>query len=164
MRRVGPKAVSTRQRLPWLLRKLKIVPFGPAYGTRSVEYLTDLIYPRDTWMHRMDICRASGQPFVQTAAHDGRLMALVMRDLAQELNGHLRGQSVIFDLAGPAGGRYRIGKTAEPSAIIKMDMIEFNRLASGRITGAEAKAQSLIAISGDHGFAGQILAHTSVVY
>jgi hypothetical protein len=162
--RVGPKAINTRQRLPWLLRKLRIIPFGPPHGTKSVGYLTDLIFTRDTWSHRMDICGATGQPFFQTAEHDGRLVALVMRDLAQRLNGHLGGQSVIFDLSGPAGGRYHIGKTAEPSAIIKMDMIQFNRLASDRITPAEAKAQSLVTISGDHSFADQVLVQTSVVY
>ena len=112
----------------------------------------------------MDICGATGKLFSQTVEHDGRLVALVMRDLADRLNDHLGGQSVIFDLSGPAGGRYHIGQTAEPSAIIKMDMIQFNRLASDCISPAEAEAQSLVTISGDHSFADQVLAQTSVVY
>lgn len=164
LRRVGPKAIRTRQRLPRLVRKLRIVPFGPPTGFKPVGYLTDLIYTRDTWAHRMDICRATGRTFIQTPDHDGRLTALVLRELAENLAGKLRGQSVIFDLAGPAGGRFRIGKTVEPSAIIKMSLIDFNRLASGRLAVDEAFAQSLVTISGDRDFAAHVLAQTSIVY
>jgi len=163
LRRVGPKAINVRQRLPWLLRKLPI-PFGPPLGTAAVEYLTDLIFTRDTWMHRVDICRATGRPFTQTAEHDGRIVALVLRELVKKLQPHLRGQSVIFDLTGPAGGRFRIGSLAEPSAILKMDVLEFNRLASERISAEEARTQKLVTISGDHSFATQLLSHTVVPY
>jgi uncharacterized protein (TIGR03083 family) len=174
LRQVGPKAINTRQRLPWPLRKLPI-PFGPPLGTVAIEYLTDLIFTRDTWMHRVDICRATGRAFAQTPEHDGRIVALVLRDLAYKLTEHLRGQSVIFDLSGPAGGRFRIGKMAESSAILKMDVLEFNRLASERISTEdrlaseristeEARAQGLVSVSGDHSFAGQLLSQTSVPY
>lgn len=163
LRAVGPKAIRTRQRLPWPLRKLPI-PWGPPLGTTPVDYLTDLIYTRDTWMHRADICRATGQPFVQTAEHDGRVVALVVRDLARKLVDHLRGRSVVFDLTGAAGGRYRIGQMAEPTAILRMDVVEFNRLASGRISADAAKAQGLVTVSGDRTFADQVLAETSVPY
>lgn len=163
LRRVGPKAINTRRRLPWLLRKLR-VPMGPPLGTTAIEYLTDLIYTRDTWMHRADICRATGCPFTQTLEHDGRMVALVLRDLAHKLTKQLRGQSVIFDLTGLAGGRFHIGKLAEPSAILKMDVLEFNRLASARVSAEEAKAQGWVTISGDRSFADQVLAQTSVPY
>jgi uncharacterized protein (TIGR03083 family) len=163
LRRVGPKAINTRQRLPWPLRKLRI-SMGPPLGTAAIEYLTDLIYTRDTWMHRADICRSTGRPFTQTPEHDGRIVALMMRDLAHKLQEHLRGQSVIFDLAGPAGGRFHIGALAEPTAALKMDVLEFNRLASGRISAEDAQAQGLVSLSGDHGFAGQVLAQTSIPY
>ncbi|MCA9971653.1 MAG: maleylpyruvate isomerase family mycothiol-dependent enzyme [Anaerolineales bacterium] len=163
LREVGPKAIRTRQRLPWLLRKLRL-PMGPPLGTCAVEYLTDLIYPRDTWAHRLDICRAAQRPFHQTPEHDGRLLALVLRDLARKLDGRLRGQSVIFHLTGPAGGRYRIGHTAEPSAVIKMDALEFSRLASKRLTAREALAQGLATVSGDAAFAAEVLAETAVPY
>ena len=63
LRAVGPKGIRTRQRLPWPLRKLPI-PWGPPLGTTPVDYLTDLIYTRDTWMHRADICRAAGMRMV----------------------------------------------------------------------------------------------------
>jgi uncharacterized protein (TIGR03083 family) len=163
LRRVGPAAVRARQRLPKLLRNLTM-PMGPPLGTVPVRYLTDLIYTRDTWMHRADICRATGKPFVQNPEHDGRMVALVLHDLAKILDSHLRGQSVVFDLSGLAGGRYRIGHTPEPSTIIKMDVLEFNRLASGRLTPEAAKAEGLVTASGDRNFADQILALTSVPY
>ena len=163
LRRVGPAAIRARQKLPWLLRALT-VPMGPPLGTVPIGYVTDLIYTRDTWIHRVDICRATGKPFVQTPEHDGRLVALILQDLGKKLDVHLRGQSVIFDMTGPAGGRYRIGNTLEPTAIIKMDVLQFNRLASGRLTAEAAKSESLVTSSGDRNFADRVLAHTSVPY
>ncbi len=163
LRRAGPAAIRARQNLPWLLRKIPI-PMPQPEGPQPVEYLTDLIYPRDTWMHRADICRATGRPFEQTAEHDGRVVALVLRDIARRLEARLRGQSVVFELESAAGGSYRIGRAVEPTAIIKMDVLQFNRMASGRITVESARAQSLIAISGDRGFADEVLAQTRALY
>ena len=163
LRSVGPRAIRTRQRLPLPLRKLP-VPFGPPLGTVPVEYLTDLIYTRDTWMHRADIARATGKSFMQTADHDGRVVALVVRDLARTLQDALRGRSLVLDLSGAAGGRYHIGTMAEPTAILKMDVVEFNRLASGRISPEAVQSLGLVAVSGDRSFADQVLAETSVPY
>ena len=56
-------------------------------------------------MHRADISRATGRAFLQTAEHDGRVIALVVRDLARTLKDTLRGRTVVFDLSGAAGGR-----------------------------------------------------------
>ncbi len=163
LRSVGPRAIRTRQRLPLPLRKLP-VPFGPPLGTVPVEYLTDLIYTRDTWMHRADIARATGKSFMQTADHDGRVVALVVRDLARTLQDALRGRSLVLDLSGAAGGRFQIGTMAEPTAILKMDVVEFNRLASGRISPEAVQSLGLVAVSGDRSFADQVLAETSVPY
>lgn len=163
LRTVGPKAIRTRQRLPWPLRKLTI-PLGPPLGTIPIEYLTDLIYTRDTWMHRADISRATGRAFLQTAEHDGRVIALVVRDLARTLKDTLRGRTVVFDLGGAAGGRYRIGAMAEPTVIVKMDVVDFNRLASGRLTPQAVKEQGRAILSGDRGFGDQVVAATSVPY
>jgi uncharacterized protein (TIGR03083 family) len=163
LRVVGPKGIHTRQRLPWPLRKLK-VPFGPPLGTVAVDYLTDMLYTRDTWMHRADIARATGRHFVQTAEHDGRVTALVVRDLARGLRDTLRGRTVVFDLSGAGGGRYRIGTMAEPTVIVKMDVVDFHRLASGRLTSQVAKEQGRVTLSGDRSFGDLVLAATSVVY
>lgn len=162
LREVGPKAIRTRQRLPWFLRKLP-VPFGAPIGVARVEWLTDLIYPRDTWMHRVDICRATGRDFVQSAEHDGRMVALVVRDLAQNVEGLLGGKTAIYDLAGgPAGERYRFGPGSEPDAVLQMDVLDFNWLASGRMEAEEARAH--VTIGGDEGLATVLLEHTNVLY
>jgi uncharacterized protein (TIGR03083 family) len=163
LRRVGPRAIAARQRLPWMARKIPL-PMGPPLGMATLEYLADTIYARDTWMHRMDVCRATGRAFEQTEAHDGRLAALVVRELEPVLRPALNGQSCVYDLAGAAGGRYRLGQMQEPSACLAMDMVEFNRLASGRLMAPEAERQGLVTLSGDLALARALLARTSVPY
>ena len=59
-----------------------------------------VIHSRDTWMHRLDICRATGRSFEQTAEHDGRIAELVMLDVAKALTRKLEGKSIAFDLTG----------------------------------------------------------------
>ncbi len=53
----------------------------PGPGWLSMRHLMLVIHSRDTWIHRLDICRATGRLVPQTAAHDGRIVALVARDL-----------------------------------------------------------------------------------
>ena len=65
-RAVAPKATRTRQRLPALLRNLRL-PLGPPLGTAPLHYLTDNIYTRDQWMHRYDLCAATGKEMVAHA-------------------------------------------------------------------------------------------------
>jgi uncharacterized protein (TIGR03083 family) len=160
---VGPKAITTRQRLPVFLRALRL-PFGPPLGTVRLDYLTDLIYPRDTWIHRLDICRATGREMVLTGDHDGRMIALVMRDLATKFERNLKEVSVIFDLTGPAGGCWRIGPAPEPVATIQMDTLDFSRLTSGRLAPDEVKSHSLVSIRGDVAVGFQVLDNAAVPY
>jgi hypothetical protein len=82
-----------------------------------------------------------------TREHDGRIVALILRDLARPLAAKLGGQSVVFDLAGPAGGAWRIGPAPAPAATVRMDALDFNILASGRFTYAEGRARA--ALEGD---------------
>jgi uncharacterized protein (TIGR03083 family) len=179
LREVGPKAIATRQRMPALVRGLRFEmgPFLKAwqppqllaalrrpYGSTSVsfnhqqqdfqglmrlDYITDLIYIRDTWMHRIDICLATGRNMHLTDEHDGRMLALVMRDLADQLTPVLGGKTVAYEIPGVGGGIYKIGPASYPQATVLMDLLYFNVLASGRITPNEARKQGLITISGD---------------
>ena len=142
LRAVGPKAIRTRQKLPGLLRALR-VPFGPPLGTVPVAYLTDLIYTRDMWMHRLDICQTTGREMEVTTGHDGRVTALVVRDLARKLRDGLRDRTVVLELAGQAGGAYQFGDGAV-DATICMDAFTFHSLASGRLAPEEAAAQASI--------------------
>lgn len=146
LRQVGPKAIRTRQGLPWLLRVLP-VPFGPPLGTAPIGYLTDLIYIRDMWIHRLDLCRASGRDMVLAPAHDGRIVALVMRDLGRLLAAEITASKIRLELTGPAGGIFDFGRGPDPVTTIRMDALDFNWLASGRMTPAEAISH--VVTSGD---------------
>jgi len=162
LRVVGPKALSTRSRIPTPLRAIR-VPDG-ASGSISVGYLLDTIYPRDMWMHRLDLCRATGREMRVTPKHDGRIVALVVRDLARSLTHKLGGASVLYNLRGTAGGKYKVGRHPSPAATIRMDVLDFNLVASGRIKPDQANALALVEIEGDSRLATLVLENTSVLY
>ncbi len=140
LREVGPRAIATRRRLPAIVRAIRL-PL-PLLGVVPLGYLTDLIYTRDMWMHRLDLCRAAGTDMVQTAQHDGRIVALVMRDLGRKLMPKLEEDSIVYELAGVAGGIWRIGRRTQPVATLAMDVLDFNLLASGQQPGAFGHAAS----------------------
>jgi len=71
---------------------------------------------------------------------------------------------VVFNLGGAGGGRYRIGTMAEPTIIVKMDVVDFHRLASGRLTPEAVRGQGRVTLSGDRSFGDEVLAATSVPY
>jgi uncharacterized protein (TIGR03083 family) len=120
------RAVRARSRIPAPLRALP-VPFGPPLGTRPLGHLTDRIYTRDAWLHRVDLARATGRPLQLTAGHDGRIVADVVAEWA---DAHRRP----FDLTltGPAGGTWSRGTGGEELAL---DAVEFCRVVSGRAAG-----------------------------
>ena len=162
LRAAGPRAIATRRRLPAPVRAIRL-PL-PLIGVARVDYLTDLIYPRDMWMHRLDVCRATGRAMAQDAAHDGRIVALVVRDLARDLARQRGAATVVYALTGPAGGTWRVGRDPRPAATIRMDTLAFNLLASGRLTVAEARALPTTDVAGDEAAAARALARTAVVY
>lgn len=150
MREYGAKAVNSRQRFPNFIRNIKL-PLPPL-GKVPIRYLLDTIYQRDQWMHRGDICRATGKQMVFTGAYDERVTDLVMLDIAQHLGNVLNG-TVDVTVTGGVEKTYRFGTTSEPHASITIDLLELNRLASQRSTPEEAK--HICTISGD-----EQLAHT----
>lgn len=162
LRAVVPRAIATRRRLPVALRALRL-PM-PVIGVARVDYLTDLIYTRDMWMHRLDLCRATDREMVQSAEHDGRIVALVIRDLGRKLASGRDCGAVVYELTGPAGGVWRIGGGQAPIATIRMDALDFNLLAAGRLTAAEARTRPGTAVSGDPTVSTWALTNTSVVY
>ncbi len=133
LQRVGPHALATRARIPGLVRALR-VPLPALGGIVPIGYLTDLIYTRDMWMHRLDLCRATGHEMAMTPEHDGRIVALVMRDLEKKLVAKLRTTSVVYHLSGNIGGMWLLGAKSSPAATIHLDVLDFNLLASGRLT------------------------------
>jgi uncharacterized protein (TIGR03083 family) len=160
LRAAAPRAIANRQRVPWPLRMLGVP--HPVTGMLRAAKLLDEIYTRDTWMHRLDISRATGRPMRLAREHDGRIVALVMRDLARPLAAKLGGQSVVFDLAGPAGGAWRIGAAPAPSATVRMDALDFNILASGRFSYAEGRARATL--EGDQALAELALRESKALY
>lgn len=124
--RVAPKAVATRRRFPAFVRN-RTVPFPEPLGRATVGYLTDIIYTRDTWMHRMDVCRALGREPVLTPEHDGRILADVVADWARR-----HGRPFTLTLTGAAGGTW---SSASGGEVIELDAVEFCRIMSGRGAG-----------------------------
>ncbi len=140
--------------------KLFSIPH-PVAGTLPLKHLMWVIHSRDTWMHRLDICRATGQKFEQMAEQDGRIVELVMLDVAKAVTRSLGEVCVLFDLLGTGGGAWKVGP-GEPSAIIQMDVLDFNNFASGRYTFEETCARSKL--SGDVALANQVLRKLLIVY
>ena len=161
LRDVGPRAIRTRHRLPWLLRVLRI-PSGPPLGITPIGYITDLIYTRDMWMHRLEISRTSGREMTLTAAHDGRIVELVLRDLGQTPRHRRRERNIRVELTGPAGGIFDFGSGSDPSATIQMNALAFNWLASGRTSPDEIISEVLV--TGDTDHAEWFLEHADVPY
>ena len=158
---VGPRAIATRARLPVLLRALR-VPLPALGGIIPIGYLTDLIYTRDMWMHRLDLCRATQREMVMTPGHDGRIVALVVRDLEKKLSARLRTMSILYHLSGNAGGIWQLGARVSPATTIHLDVLDFNLLASGRLTREDAWSRA--SIEGESTLAREVLNQTTIPY
>jgi len=122
-----PKALKGRRRFPPFMRPIPL-EFGPPIGKKPMgSYLMDVVFTRDTWMHRIDTCRAVGIDPVLTHEHDGRLI----EDMVAEWT-KLYDLSVTLHLEGPAGGTFVSGDGAEELTI---DAVEWIWILSGRGTG-----------------------------
>ncbi len=133
----------------------------PVGGWLDLRHLMWVTHSRDTWMHRLDICRATGRPFEQTAEHDGRIAALVMRDTAAVLARKAGNPALTFELTGLAGGTWQTG-SGQALAAIRMDVLDFNIFASGRYTYDQARP--LMTLTGDVGVAEKALRKLLVLY
>jgi uncharacterized protein (TIGR03083 family) len=118
----------------------------PVGGFMSIRNLMWIIHSRDTWMHRLDICRATNRPFEQTRDHDGRIVELVMLDVSGKLKKKLAGRAIMLVLTGIAGGTWKIG-SGDPVAEMEMDALDFNIFVSGRYSYEEGMKRARI--SGD---------------
>jgi len=126
LKEAGPKAVRGRWRTPPPMRYLPI-PFGPPIGWQPLKYLLDVGFTRDTWCHRIDICRAAGRPMELTPEHDGRLVADIVAEWAAT-----HGEPFDLVLDGPAGGAFRQGDGGEH---VDIDALDFIRTLTGRLPG-----------------------------
>ncbi len=99
---VAPKAVRARRRAPAPMRWAVRIKQDPPFDAERWRfgYLVDTIFTRDTWLHRLDISRATGEDMVLSAEHDGRLVADVVAEWARR-----HGQAFTLTLTDTAGGR-----------------------------------------------------------
>jgi len=133
---VGPRVARSRQRVPSLLRRMPMKEeVGGIEETWRMGYLLDVILTRDTWMHRVDIARATGRALVLTPDHDGRLVADVVAEWARR-----HGRPFTLSLEGPAGDVYTSGAGGEA---IALDPVEFCRILSGRGQGTGLLTQQV---------------------
>ena len=121
----APRAVSFRRNVPWVVRRL---PIGvPMIGKVAASELFDSIFSRDVWMHRLDTCRATSTPMQLDDVHDGRLVALLVREWAGR-----HGRSFTLHLTGIAGGDFT-GQGLGDCVELALDAVEFARVVSGRV-------------------------------
>jgi uncharacterized protein (TIGR03083 family) len=125
---MAPACVRARRRLPAVLRRASIRVDGPVVERWTLGYLVDTIYLRDAWMHRIDICRATGREPALTSDHDGRIVADVVAEWARR-----HGQPFTLVLDGPAGGTFAVGVDGPD---LRLDAVEFCRTLSGRVPGS----------------------------
>ncbi|MBN8655303.1 MAG: maleylpyruvate isomerase family mycothiol-dependent enzyme [Anaerolineae bacterium] len=115
----------------------------PVGGFMPIRHLMWVIHSRDTWMHSLDICRATNRPFEQTREHDGRIVELVVLDTAKKLRKRLNGKAITLMLTGIAGGEWQIGD-GEPVSSLEMDALDFNIFVSGRFSYDEGMKRAKI--------------------
>jgi uncharacterized protein (TIGR03083 family) len=133
---VGPRVARNRGRVPGPMRRLPMTNgVGGVEETWRMGYLLDVILTRDTWMHRIDIARATGRTLVLTPDHDGRIVADVVAEWARR-----HGHPFTLHLEGPAGGTFVHGAGGE---LITLDAVAFCRILAGRATGAGLLTQEV---------------------
>lgn len=116
--------VRGRARMPAPVRAMPLW-LPPPVGWTSLGFIYDIVYTRDAWMHRIDLCRATGVPWEFTAGHD----ALIIADAARAWQ-HITGAAGCI-LTGPTGERLTIGSDL-PADAPAYDAVTFVRALSGR--------------------------------
>ena len=124
LRRVVPRSVAKRA---GLFAPMRAFPVGLTDARVSLGFVNDHIYTRDTWIHRVDISRATGRDMLLTPEHDGRIVADIAADWARR---HDRAFELVLE--GPAGGTFARGTGGEQH---RLDAVEFCRVVSGRAAG-----------------------------
>ncbi|MBI4673883.1 MAG: maleylpyruvate isomerase family mycothiol-dependent enzyme [Chloroflexi bacterium] len=160
IREKGPRTIKNRRRIPFFLRAYA-PPRADGYKL-TLGHLLDVIFTRDSWMHRLDLARATNREMKLTRDHDGRIVELVMRDVNILLAPKLGGDALDIELTGIAGGVWRVGNAPTARANLRMDALDFNIYASGRYTYAQARGKAIL--TGDTAFAENLLRQISILY
>jgi uncharacterized protein (TIGR03083 family) len=135
---VTPRAVRGRRRLARVIGRFTL-PEDQVIGEQTERwtfgFLFDVVLTRDTWMHRVDLTRATGRAMQLTPEHDGVLVADIVAEWAQR-----HGRPYRLRLTGPAGGEWVAGEGGEA---LELDAVEFCRGLSGRGEGAGLLGQQV---------------------
>jgi uncharacterized protein (TIGR03083 family) len=133
----GPRSAVFRFKMPAPFRAMRIKQelLSGATEKWKIGYLLDVILTRDTWMHRVDIARATGRKMQLSAAHDGRIVADVVAEWARR-----HGRPFRLELTGPAGGTF---VTRTDGELITLDAVEMCRILSGRAAGGGLLTQEV---------------------
>jgi uncharacterized protein (TIGR03083 family) len=121
-----PRAVVAMRRTPGLVRRVSIATGIAALPRMTIGYFYDSILPRDLWMHRVDLSRATGRDLVP---HDHD--ALIVDDVIGDLGRAWAGPPVRLELTGPAGGGWSLG-AGRPVATVAADPVDYLRTLAGR--------------------------------
>ena len=135
---VAPRAVRGRRRLSRLAGRVRLPEEQVVGADREwwrIGFLMDVVLTRDVWMHRADVCAATGREPELTPEHDGVLVADVVAEWAQR-----HGRPYRLRLTGPAGGEWSSGTGGES---LELDAVEFCRVLSGRGDGAGLLGQQV---------------------
>jgi len=135
---VAPRAARGRRRLSRVIGRFTL-PEDQVVGDRTERwtfgFLFDVVLTRDTWMHRVDIARATGRGLALTPDHDGVLVADVVAEWGQR-----HGRPHRLRLTGPAGGTWAVG---DGGPELELDAVEFCRVLSGRGNGTGLLAEQV---------------------
>jgi len=133
----GPKSARFRHRFPSPMRAVstKQQLLDGTTERWKMAYLVDVILTRDTWMHRIDLARATGNDPVLTRDHDGRIVADAVGEWARR-----HGQPFTLELTGPLAEVFEQGAGSAP---IALDAVEFCRVLSGRGSGEGLLAEQV---------------------
>jgi uncharacterized protein (TIGR03083 family) len=134
LERFGPRASAALGRLPEPIRRTRasrLFP-GAVLVEDSVGYVFDVLAPRDTWMHRVDLARATGHDLI-TIPGDAEVVGQVVRELGDRWTS----APVVLSLTGDAGGSWILGD-GRPVGTLTADTVDCMRSLSGRVlTGSD---------------------------
>jgi uncharacterized protein (TIGR03083 family) len=133
-----PRAVTAMRRTPGPVRRMGLDPGIPGAARITVGYLYDSILPRDLWMHRVDLSRATGREMV-VGGHDASIVDDVVADLTRDWTG----PPVRLELTGPAGGGWHLG-TGPARSTVSGETVDYLRTLAGR-----QSRPALVAVAGD---------------
>lgn len=127
LKQASRRGIAARSHFPGTATWPRL-PLPAPLGISSLANLYGAVYTRDAWMHRLDICAATGREPVLSADHDGLMVAdLVLASGADAPRG--------LRLTGVAGGSF--GHDDKAPAV---DAIAFSRALAGRGTVPGVKA------------------------